>query len=171
MVGDYLETSRLIGEFPISSESLWAEMPVVQQDPEAPLAEWVAAYASFVKHGDGWIAFPRVLGDRRVKLIEMLLRSRVLPADLKVHAFGMNAGSLSELSELRDLGVYSCDSSAPVWRGLSMGVRIGRDHWIDMPFDPSWKFTGGPIMARNMQVADLNLEVVLQLCQSKSATP
>lgn len=36
---------------------------------------------------------------------------------LRLHALGMAAGSLDELKALKDVGVNSIDSSAPVWRG------------------------------------------------------
>lgn len=35
------------------------------------------------------------------------------------HALGMKDGSLEELGQLAQLGINSCDSSAPIWRGLN----------------------------------------------------
>lgn len=43
---------------------------------------------------------------------------------LKLHALGMAAGSVDELKELRDVGVTSIDSSAPVWRGWNLSSLV-----------------------------------------------
>jgi hypothetical protein len=51
---------------------------------------------------------------------------------IKTHALGMANGDLWELDRLAWEGVVSCDSSAPIWRGLfgqTLNERADRDYW------------------------------------------
>lgn len=144
-------------------------MVVVQQHPEASLAEWMWEYDQLGNNFCDWIAFPRILGSRRVELIAGLQKLGKWWVGLRHHAFGMNAGSLAELPQLNTLGVYSCDSSAPVWRGLC-GFRNGDPSWPDVKFDPHWNDQSNEAMARK-QLGDRNLAEVLEACQQKSEMP
>lgn len=180
-VGDYDETCRLIQDFAGAVRSFSARptlgkcehMIVVQQHPEASLLEWAHVYATFDIGFCDWIAFPRILGTRRVELIAGLRRSGTWHGNMKHHAFGMNAGSLDELPKLNTLGIDSCDSSAPVWRGL-MGYHINSTmEWPDVPFDPHYNIdvdSSRDITERMQlkQLADHNLEEVLTACQQRS---
>lgn len=138
-------------------------MVVVQQDPQASLFEWANTYRFIASvWGPPWIAFPRILGDRRVELIYGLHILSEVSVNTKHHAFGMNAGSLTELPTLNSLGVYSCDSSAPVWRGLQ--GRSLHDSWADIPFDPDFAYVG----TQYQELADTNLQEVMRACRSTS---
>lgn len=185
-VGDWDETCRMIRDFAratleTASENKQAlqkckHMAVVQHHPEASLTEWMWAYDQLGDNFCDWIAFPRILGARRVELIAGLQKLGKWWVGHHHHAFGMNAGSLSELPKLNSLGVDSCDSSAPVWRGL-MGYSIFDGTWPDIPFDPHyhhiWGATGrdSTELMQLSQLADRNLAEVLEACQQKWEMP
>lgn len=52
------------------------------------------------------------------------------------HALGMADGSLDEFHQLKSLGVNSCDSSAPVWRGAHTTSLPSLPRTFDVQFDP-----------------------------------
>jgi hypothetical protein len=165
-VGDWNETAKLVNAFPPAPMGC-ALMGVVQQHPEASLFEWAAVYQELARFF-GWIAFPRILGDRRVEFIAGLHTTDMWYERTTHHAFGMNAGSLDELPKLNAYGIYSIDSSAPVWRGLQ-GFRIDEELWPDIPFDASAPNVRGQDFA--LYLANQNLERTFDRCQSKWEVP
>lgn len=178
-VGDWQETMRMIAAFPTAGTGVAAErMVVVQQHPEASLFEWAATYDACQFYS--WVAFPRILGARRVELIAGLKRIGRYHRHAKHHAFGMNAGSLDELPKLNSLGIYSCDSSAPVWRGLC-GYHLNGEQegglalWPDIPFNPHEARLEDMVDSlealQRRQLADRNLAEVLNACQSRWDVP
>lgn len=177
-VGDYEETRRLIRDFPRPRiDDTWQEMVVVQQDPRAALIEWIDAYRETRNYPCEWVALPRVLAARRIELIYTLRKLGLWQLDIQHHAFGMNAGSLAELPALNTLGVYTCDSSAPVWRGLN-GYHINStSEWEDYPFNPDANLdaacgNGAEEYAASVRaLADANLTEVLNACQSTWEIP
>lgn len=73
------------------------------------------------------------------------------------HALGMKDGSLEELRELSKLGVNSCDSSAPIWRGLHDSPLSGSSWAFHTPFDP---FSTLPLKS----TAVANMQKVNEIC-------
>lgn len=68
-----------------------------------------------------WIGIPRCLATdiarnnlARCYVADFIKGER---PDVRIHALGMVDGNPYELCYLAERGVYSCDSSAPVWRG------------------------------------------------------
>lgn len=174
-MGDWAETKYLIDHFPLGMFSGPSEkMIVLQQDVQASLFEWATVYQYICRMYDPqWIAFPRVLGNRRVELIAGMQAVDLLwNPGCKHHAFGMNAGSLDELPLLNTLGIDSCDSSAPVWRGL-LGYHLEETlAWPDITFDPSMDIDGMPSVdsttkMQRKQLADRNLAKVMEACHTK----
>lgn len=191
-VGNWAETVYMIRDFagacrrngPDRGMETAEHMIVVQQHPEASLFEWASVYHHLVTDQlCDWIAFPRILGERRIELIEGLHTTgagMVWSSDIKHHAFGMNAGSLDELPKLNSLGIYSCDSSAPVWRGLC-GYHLNGEQegglalWPDIPFNPHEARLEDMVDSlealQRRQLADRNLAEVLNACQSRWDVP
>jgi hypothetical protein len=166
-MADFLDTPQR------GIEATWVYMVVVQEDPEASLFEWARAYWDAAYESlASWVAFPRILADRRVELIAGLHKMGWWSDAVEHHAFGMNAGSLAELPQLNTLGIYSCDSSAPVWRGLH-GCDIESKTWEDHPFNPHWTDAGyDPRHVADLRkLAETNLEEVHTACQQKWAMP
>lgn len=77
--------------------------------------------------------------------------------ELKHHALGMLSGYVEELSYLANQGFESCDSSAPIWRGL-LGYSM-TDKWPNYEF----QVQAGP-EANNWQMAEKNLTEVMEAC-------
>lgn len=85
--------------------------------------EWAVSLLTMLNDtrvGDyiGWIGLPRCLTTHfqgwRPTIAGLVREDR---PHLKLHALGMANGSLDEVKALKEAGVYSIDSSAPVWRG------------------------------------------------------
>lgn len=110
-----------------------------------------------------WIGIPRCLATdiarnnlSRCYVADFIKDER---PDVRIHALGMVDGNPYELCYLAERGVYSCDSSAPVWRGLK-GLNL-YEPWNgpDIDFDcvePS---------VHRQSVADENLEEVDRACR------
>lgn len=170
-LGDAEETKRLAGAYRLVKprKATWEDMRVVQQSADADLLYWMREYQKLSTYK--WIALPRLLGARRVEFIRALQYADEWHEAANHHAFGMNAGAIEELPQLNALGVYSCDSSAPVWRALVAGHRIGTpERWADYPFDPKWHEVG-EVGRANKIIADYNLTEVFAACQLKLETP
>lgn len=177
-VGDWAETVKLIEDFEATPQYRYytanrERMVVVQADPAASLFTWAGNYQYINRHyNPDWIAFPRILGSRRVELIAGMQNLDIIwNPSIKHHAFGMNAGALEELQMLSLLGIDSCDSSAPVWRGL-MGYKIEEPGWPDITFDPHYDPDKEPLLdltakMQRKQLGDRNLAEVLVRCQRK----
>lgn len=70
------------------------------------------------------------------------------------HALGMADGSVGEWLALRDLGVNSCDSSAPIWRGLH-GWKLEKEKLkFGIDFDPFY------MTVKNQSTIDYNLTII-----------
>lgn len=168
-IGDYNESQRLMEDFYnlfYADFSAYAPqlMLTLQQDAGADIFTWAAQYVEYRTMAQ-WIGLPRVLGWARPQLIHGLQILGLWDGTVKHHALGMNAGSLDELKKLAELGVYSCDSSAPVWRGLNGFGLDSTTLWPDFPFDAAFE-AGGPDVE---DLADFNLTKVLHICNSPSA--
>ncbi len=73
---------------------------------------------------DGWVGLPRKMSSR-VDFVSRLKQLRQWKGNRKHHALGMAGGDLGEAKLLAKLGVYSIDSSNPVWRkGLGMAGHL-----------------------------------------------
>lgn len=104
-----------------------------------------------------YIALPRCLvngaamGSRaRIHFIAQLKREHVWNSSVSHHALGMLGGNTEELWGLTHQAVTSCDSSAPIWRGLH-GYGL-LDPWPDYPFDPfDTKADDWPRAVKNLQ--------------------
>lgn len=95
-----------------------------------------------------WIGLPRCVPMRN----EILEKPQ---EGIRYHALGMHNGSLKELELLAALGCSSCDSSAPIWRGMH-GYRFG-EYWPDLPFHYD-----APSEAHNWEFAESNLQRVME---------
>ena len=94
---------------------------------------------------------------RRAQFLSALRGAKLYDQTKWHHALGMGDGSLEELKSLKESKLFrSCDSSAPIWRGL-MGTYLGEE-WIDQPFDPTFCKDG------DVQRAYKNLDQVLSIC-------
>lgn len=78
--------------------------------------------------------------------------------DITLHALGMLAGNVHELSFLDAVGVSSIDSSAPVWRGWQ-GYRL-EDEWPDIPVDFTGGFVTEDLLQSRYEIIRHNLEVI-----------
>ncbi len=123
--------------------------------------EVMYCYDTFADYLD-CIAIPRHLGYRRVAIAAELHDQKRWSERCMHWALGMNAGSISELSLLHELGFMGCDSSAPVWRGLN-GYYLN-EKWPDPPFDPFRTDFGKAAIEK----AKFNLSEVLQACKLPS---
>lgn len=86
------------------------------------------------------------------------------PERQKIHAFGMCSGSLKELKALADLGVTSCDSSAPIWRGM-WGYRLEDTCWVDEPFNPLLRVS---VPTSSYQFIEYNIQQVEEAIRGKA---
>ena len=80
-----------------------------------------------------WIGLPRALATdvygiwMRASFCHLIKREK-RSRQVFVHALGMAAGDVREISLLEDAGCDSIDSSAPVWRGWN-AFKIGDKNW------------------------------------------
>lgn len=72
----------------------------------------------------------------RVDFIKSLKAHKFWNSNCYHHALGMIDGSVAELSDLRNIGVNSIDSSAPLWRGLHREPLYTTPKDFLIPFDP-----------------------------------
>lgn len=104
-----------------------------------------------------WIGLPRALSTKvsadpllRVNTCKWIRRR----SRHKVHALGMRAGSVAEMTLLREAGCYSIDSSAPVWRGWK-GYAINDPLWPDYPVDfsagTSFELVSDELILKNLE--------------------
>jgi hypothetical protein len=93
----------------------------------------------------------------RAQFAKWLQDHSIWRSSLFHHALGMLNGNVEELKLLSSTGFDSCDSSAPVWRGL-LGYSM-QDNWPNYEFQP---FISDEV--NNWTQADINLNEVLQAC-------
>lgn len=115
-----------------------------------------AEYLRIACYESEWIGLPRRFKNR-ARFVYRYGDHCAQPRTI-FHALGMQNGSIAELAQLRDFGVYSCDSSAPVWRGIH-GVSFG-EPWQDIPFNPLCASKSDDI-----NTALDNLKVVWTVCK------
>lgn len=106
---------------------------------------------------------------RRTLFIQRLKELKLWNPNCYHHALGMRDGSLRELEQLRNIDVDSCDSSAPIWRGVH-GHKIGSNELpFNIDFDPFWSPT--PSLCNSPlsidPLAKENFQQVLDICASK----
>lgn len=127
--------------------------------------EWAKSLLTFL--GDprvgeyvGWVGLPRCLATHfsgwRHEIASLIHQDRPF---LKLHALGMAAGSLEEMKLLEEAGVYSIDSSAPVWRGWNGFTLHQTEEWAlkGTPVD----FLDIPPTLHDAEIIETNLQEVL----------
>lgn len=148
-------------------------MTVVHAEP-GNLEQFVHAYMEAAKQSR-WIGISRLTEDfgclggdavcRRANFLTELSRRRTYQVTHHHHALGMRDGSLEELKSLSDSNlVRSCDSSAPIWRGLH-GIGMTSNGGFHTDFNPEggWvNWNGG--LDQSSQ-AETNLWEVEQACR------
>lgn len=110
-----------------------------------------------------WIAYPRVLGEMRPKIISETTKTTLAGDGMNVHAFGWT-GNLNEVRQLAKLGVTSIDTSAPVWRGIH-GLDLGNENvaaWEKHgpKFDPNYSLA----LFEQEQIVESNLASMQRAC-------
>jgi len=115
--------------------------------------EWVG-FSRLTKYYEKIVPWPY----HRAGFAEHLKVQGMWRSGLKHHALGMLNGCVSELKALAEQGFSSCDSSAPVWRGLH-GYTL-RDAWPNYEYQPDMNESFSPQYSQ----AGLNLQVVLEAC-------
>lgn len=146
-------------------------MTVVQAE-RGNLEQHVHAYMEAVKQSR-WVGLPRNadfgVGDtlcRRANFLRELVKRKVYQQAHDHHALGMRDGSLEELKSLAESGlVKSCDSSAPIWRGLQSFDLDGTREWKEVPFDPNEGWWGQSVQG---DVAMRNMDLIYQTCQQQT---
>lgn len=146
-------------------------MTVVHATP-GDLGQFVKAYLKATSIGK-WVGFSRLTpryglkGEvaklRRVQLANYLKTIGQWRWRHKHHALGMLDGDVEELTLLNNAGFRSCDSSAPIWRGLC-GFRLGDKTWPDFKFELEGGYQQPPV---NVAVASQNLARVVTACVKK----
>lgn len=113
------------------------EFMFVPQAEENDAKGFTTCLLNGLDHGFKWVGLPRAMNTHIFKLklaraacAEML---KAIHPEVRVHALGWG-GWLGELDLLAKNGVYSWDSSAPIWRGWC-GFSLEEDHWPDYKLD------------------------------------
>lgn len=161
MIDDATESQRMAAAFmerysPAEDPTL---LRVLQSSSRSPYV-WseLFRYELTMNHWN-WVAFPRVLGEFRVSIVEACRNTKSF-SRIKTHAFGWT-GSLDEIRKLSQLGVTTMDSSGPVWRGLN--GYTNNEVWPDIKFRPGGF---GMDFEANTSIADNNLTEVFRACSS-----
>jgi len=123
--------------------------------------EWVG-FSRLTKSFDAELSAEVTWHDQRVAFANILRERGLWRRELKHHALGMLSGDVTELTKLSYVGFHSCDSSAPVWRGLH-GYSTNDPTWPNYAFEPL-----APPEANNFDLAEQNLAVVLSACHGQS---
>lgn len=84
-------------------------------------------------YGVGGVLFPRPT------FIRQLQERGLWDKSIHHHCLGMADGSLEEWSLLNAYGINSCDSSAPIWRGIHGEVLPVLPEEFPIAFDPFWE--------------------------------
>jgi len=133
---------------------------------ERDLDEFVSAYIVAANQAQ-WIGFSRLTGscssqwlhsESRAKFARHLKTFNFWNSKCIHHALGMLNGDLAELPLLANEKFFSCDSSAPVWRGMN-GYKIDDPTWPNYAFEP----LAAP-EASNWDLANSNLKQVEEAC-------
>jgi len=119
--------------------------------------EWVGFSRLTKSYGHG-VQWPY----HRVSFATYLHASEQWRGELKHHALGMLRGNVQELKALNGVGFHSCDSSAPIWRGMH-GYEVDEVDWPDYSMEPLCAPE-----AANWEMAERNLAVTLEACNGKS---
>lgn len=117
---------------------------------------WVGFSRLTSKYSSLW---PHAIG--RIKFAQELKMRGYWKQQVKHHALGMLNGDTDELPLLDKAGFHSCDSSAPIWRGIH-GYDITDKSWPNYAFEP----VAAP-EAKDWVTAAGNLERVLKACQGQ----
>lgn len=152
------------GMLRIQGLGLEPELMYIPQGPS--YSEWVDELERFLQLPPAlapikWVALPRWIAVEHHSLsrIEAAMAIKQVTGDVfKIHAFGMSAGNIHELWALDQAGVYSIDSSAPVWRGWNhFGIRDeGETKWDGLPVN----FDAGQPTSTAQKVIEYNLQEV-----------
>lgn len=158
----YRESMNYLDKFGVPTEAM-----LVLQAPDGDTDLFARLYEDCPV---GWVGFPkrtRYYGegnghlkhpDQRWSFMQYLKESELYRAELKHHALGMLDGNVAELRYLAANGFTSCDSSAPIWRGLH-GYYLSDPNWGKWQFDPEC-----PPDINNLVRAGKNLDTVLEAC-------
>lgn len=105
-----------------------------------------------------WVGIPRCLAtdisDNPLARVHFAQAVKKDYPHIKLHALGMVKGNIHELYYLQKVGVRSCDSAAPVWRGAH-GFNLHTPEWHERPIDFSSE-------GCNYRMAEENLEAIDQ---------
>lgn len=82
----------------------------------------------------------------------------------KIHALGMQKGSVTELGLLRSAGVASIDSNAPVWRGWC-GYSLTTGRWQEIPVNyeaplPDLNEGESSLILDNLEACGVNVDSI-----------
>lgn len=137
------------------------EAMTVLHAPDGDLKAFEVAYANVQT---GWVGFSRLTkryawgtSTRREFFAHHLQDTKQWRPELVHHALGMLDGEVKELPGLTKAGFHSCDSSAPIWRGLH-GYSL-TDKWLKYEFQPN-----ASDEVCNWTQAEANLTEVLKAC-------
>jgi hypothetical protein len=118
--------------------------------------KWVG-FSRLTKSYNPWMVWPQ----QRDGFATHLRQEGMWRSELKHHALGMLSGLVEELANLK--GFESCDSSAPIWRGL-LGYSM-TDKWPNYEF----QVEAGP-EASNWEMAEKNLSEVMEACHGEGGS-
>lgn len=172
--GNSYRTQKWSAEFRerLKASFFLGETMQVVHGQDGDLREFTSAYV-IASLSNQWVALAKrnhyglkreVEHLRRVQFIRHLKQEGIWRPWVKIHCLGMLDGCLDELPYLNAEGVVSCDSVAPVWRGLC-GYRLGEKRCTNVPLDMSIS----PIIDNqdNEYLADENVERVRAACLEK----
>ncbi len=114
-----------------------------------------------------WVALPRCLAtDIARNTLARCFMAEFIRKEyphVKIHALGMVDGNPYELAMLAERGVYSCDSSAPVWRGWN-GLTL-HNHWDGPDIDFNAVIPAASCSDLFLKRVNDNLEEVDRACR------
>lgn len=168
--GDFVETRKRGVEFLRELRGhKWAngvETMSVLHAPDGELGVFEMAYKEAAQLSE-WVGFSRLTKfyseqtetASRAGFLAQLKMINYYRPDRHHHALGMRNGSLVELADLTIAGFESCDSSAPIWRGLH-GFHLEDSTWPDFPFTPH-----AHKVVHTYQVVESNIRKTKEACR------
>lgn len=112
-------------------------------------------------HRVTWIGLGRYLATKWGSRTVVAVFLKKMYPEIRLHALGMANGNLSEMKHLRDIGVESIDSSAPVWRGwLGMDLTSESDCNYWQEHGKPCNFHADAPQENNTKLIESNLEAI-----------